>query len=220
MGAGQGVDGAVERFVAAAVGLDPLQARAAFDVFGDQALGGELLEDLGRQQAAQEHVAGAGLLGAQAAVDFGLGGVGADGPELDAALDLVAAPVHVHVCGLAQDGLAGLALALHGVDVGVLVGAGVGVDGLGVVAARVDHAGDDGHGPAAGVQHGGAAVFGEAGPHAAGFAFGLAGVAVEDGAVHQLALHAAAPGPEVGLDAVALGVHAHGHDEVAPLHLA
>lgn len=138
VGGGQRVDGAVERFVALAAGLHPLELGAALDVLGDEALGGELLEDLGGQVAAEVDVAGAGLGDAQAAIDLGLGGVGADDPDLDAVLDALALPVDLAVAGLAEDGLAGDAAALNGEDVGVLVGTCIGVDGLGGVAAAVD----------------------------------------------------------------------------------
>jgi hypothetical protein len=49
----------------------------------------------------------AGRAEAQAPVDDLLGGVGADRPELDAALEALAAPVDVLVARLAEDRLAG-----------------------------------------------------------------------------------------------------------------
>ena len=80
MRSGQGVNGAVQRLVAFSSGLDPLQFWVAFDVAGDQALAGDLLEHLGVVLAADVNVAGPRLGVTQAPVDFGLGGVGADGP--------------------------------------------------------------------------------------------------------------------------------------------
>ena len=61
-----------------------------FDVARDKAFGSELLENVGRQVLTEVHIAGSGLGDAQVAVDFGLGCVGADRPQFDTTLDLLA----------------------------------------------------------------------------------------------------------------------------------
>ena len=70
------------------------------------------------------------------------------------------------------------------------------------------------------MQHRRAPVVGQLGPDAAGLGFSQGRVTVENRAVDQLALHAPAPGPEVGLEAVALGVDAQRHDHMTPGDLA
>jgi hypothetical protein len=87
---------------------------------------------------------------------------------------------------------------------------------LRVVAAGVDEAREQRRTAAAGVQYRRAPVLGEARPRAALFRLGQRRVAVEDAALDELALHAAAPGPVEGLDAIALDVDAERAHEEAP----